>query len=64
MTPQMARSRITNLLRVETAIAAEISTIGSATNEVERVLIGGGGEMELARRTRTRAIRLPHRLRT
>ena len=60
----MARSRITNLLRVETAIAAEISTIGSTTNEVDQVLMEGGGEMELVRRTRTRAIRLPHRLRT
>ena len=59
----MARSRITILLRIETAIAAEISTIGSATDEVERVLMEGR-EMELGRRTRTRAIRLPHRLRT
>ena len=63
-TPQVAKSHITNLPRVETAVTAEISTIGSITNEVDQVLMEGEGEMELARRTRTRAIRLPYRLRT
>lgn len=53
-----------NLPRVDSDITVEDSAASNIIDEVDRVLGEEGGEMELARRTRTWAIRLPHRLRT
>ncbi len=63
-TSSKGKGHISNLPRADDDITVEGSAASSIINEVDRVLGDEGGEMELERRTRTRAIRLPHRLRT